>query len=321
MIRYFYATSGHLKSSTVRQHDPANKLVWIDLFTPEPEEMTRIDSEFNLDLPTQDEMREIEISSRLYEEDGAQYMTMTYLSNALGDQPEITQLTFILKDDLLLTMRYREMRIINHFIEKAENKGLGGIKSGRDLLLYILENFIDLCADVLEKNHGAVEELSRRIFDQSKKKQDYQQSLKAIASIGDLNSKVRETLVSLNRTITFWGGSLEGARGLKEPLMKLRTLATDVTSLLDHAAFVSGKVMFLLDATLGLVNLEQNAIIKIFSVAAVIFLPPTLVASIYGMNFKFIPELEWVYGYPMALLLMLISAVLPYVYFKYKNWL
>ena len=291
------------------------------MFNPDSDEIAKIDLDFGLNLPTQEEMRELEISSRLYEENSAQYMTITYLSNALGDMPEITQLTFILQGDLLLTMRYREMRIINHFIEKSESRGLGGIKSGRDLLLYIMENFIDLCSDVLEKNHADLEALSRGIFDQTGKKLNYKHALKFIANIGDLNSKVRETLVSLNRALTFWGGTMEGQKGLKDCAIKVRTMATDAGALLDHATFVSSKITFLLDATLGLVNLEQNGIIKIFSVAAVIFLPPTLVASVYGMNFEHMPELGWVYGYPVALLAMVISAVLPYVYFKYKDWL
>jgi magnesium transporter len=213
------------------------------------------------------------------------------------------------------------MRIISHFIEKAESKGLRGIKSGRDLFLYILENFIDLCSDVLEKNHLELEGLSNVIFDQGHKRKDYKASLKTIAAIGDLNSKVRETLVSLNRTLAFWGGVCESQEALREVSIRIKSMTADVAGLLDHAGFVSQKITFLLDATLGFVNLEQNGIIKIFSVAAVIFLPPTLVASIYGMNFKYIPETEWIYGYPMALLVMLFSAILPYLYFKFKNWL
>lgn len=321
MIRYCYNTDRHLKASLEAIPEARASLVWIDMLMPTEEEMQHINKTFNVDLPTQDEMREIEISSRLYEENGAQYMTMTYLANALGDTPEITQLTFVIKDNLLITMRYREMRLINHFLERAENKGLMIMKSGRDMMIYALENFTDLCADVLEKNNSELETLSKRIFEQGADPLDYKHTLKTVGRIGDLNSKIRETLVSLNRTITFWHGTMEGQKNLKDNAAKLKTVSADVTGLLDQSSFISNKVTFLLDAVLGLVSLEQNAIIKIFSVAAVIFLPPTLVASIYGMNFDYIPELKWVMGYPIALLTMVISAILPFLYFKYKKWL
>jgi magnesium transporter len=322
MINYFYATDGYIKCGPAEDRQSRDKvLVWVDLLNPEAGEITEIDEIFDVDLPTQEEMREIEISSRMYEENNASYMTITYISNALGETPQTTQLTFVLKGDLLITMRYADMRIITHLIEKTASKNHMGLKTGSALLIYILENFIDLCADVLEKNHAEIEGLSRRIFDQSSGSKGYHLSLKSIAKIAELNSQIRESLVSLSRLNIFLGAALEKVRAPKEILAKSRTLATDASALLDHAAFVSGKITFLLDATLGLVNIEQNAIIKIFSVAAVIFLPPTLVASVYGMNFHHMPELQLPWGYPMAIGIMMISALLPFLYFKYKRWL
>ncbi|MCF8495720.1 MAG: magnesium/cobalt transporter CorA [Alphaproteobacteria bacterium] len=323
MIASFHFQGIHLKSGLAEPpgHDEFLRPVWIDLINPDPMEIQRMDTDFALDLPTQEEMQEIEVSSRLYEEDGAYYMTMIYVANALDSVPETIQITFVLKDDLLLSMRHREIRILSHFINKASTKGLGGSKSAPALLIYILEHIVDWCADVLEKNHAEIEGMNRKIFNEEMHKKDHHDSLKQIAATGDLNSKIRESLASLDRLTIFLGNALETMKAPKDVEGRLRTLSADIRSLLDHAAFVSSKIVFLLDATLGLVNIEQNAIIKIFSVAAVIFLPPTLVASIYGMNFLHMPELQWVAGYPFALGLMLISAALPYLYFKHKGWL
>jgi magnesium transporter len=149
---------------------------------------------------------------------------------------------------------------------------------------------------------------------------DFQKILSRLGRAGDLASKVRESLVSLGRLLAF---AIQGtqARGRKTGSARLKTIGRDVASLSDYAAFLNNKVGFLLDATLGMINIEQNAIIKIFSVAAVVFLPPTLIASIYGMNFAHMPELGWPLGYPLALALMVVSAILPYLYFKRRGWL
>ncbi len=138
---------------------------------------------------------------------------------------------------------------------------------------------------------------------------------------GDLVSKARESLVSIERILLFLSASFEADRVAMELREEVRTTLRDLQSLEEHASFQSSKIQFLLDATLGLVNLEQNNIIKLFSVMAVIFMPPTLVASIYGMNFEHMPELKWEYGYPMALVLMVVVAVAPYLLFRWKNWL
>ena len=241
-------------------------------------------------MPTLDEMREIEVSSRLYEEGGGHYMTVVYVADALGEHPETTPITFVLKDGILVTMRYKEMRIIEHFIAKAESRGIANPKDNADLMIVLLESIIDLAADALEKNHTDIENESRKVFDEAAKNEDYKRSLRKIAKIDELNSKMRESLVSLSRLHIFMSHAFKAINAPEEATARLRTVTADVRSLLDHAAFISGKASFLLDATLGMVTIEQNGIIKIFSVAAVIFLPPTLVASIDGMNFKNMPE-------------------------------
>ena len=167
--------------------------------------------------------------------------------------------------------------------------------------------------------------ISREIFEHDQGEpsisRDYQEILKRIGRKGDLNSKSRESLVSIGRLLSFVTQKLDSRPVDPQVKAQLATIAHDAHALTDHASFLSNKINFLLDATLGMINIEQNAIIKIFSVAAVVFLPPTLIASIYGMNFRLMPELGWHLGYPLALVLMVISAILPWWYFKRRGWL
>src|SRR5205807_1647767 len=149
----------------------------------------------------------------------------------------------------------------------------------------------------------------------------YRDILKAISSKGDLTSKVRESLVSMGRLLLFLANEAEGMRWHKDVRLQLQAMQRDVLQLSDHSTYLNSKIQFLLDAMLGVVTIEQNNIIKIFSIGAVALMPPTLIASIYGMNFKHMPELDWQLGYPIAIVLMLLAAALPYFFFKWKKWL
>ena len=191
------------------------------------------------------------------------------------------------------------------------------------LLIELLDVTVDRLADILELVGARLEEYSKIIFqpqDNTTAKLNYQKLMQEIGANGDLNTKARESLVTFNRLISFLAQTA-GSRVDTEGQLRLATLGKDIVSLSDHANFVSSKINFLLDATLGMVSIEQNNIIKIFSVAAVIFLPPTLVASIYGMNFQFMPELMWKYGYIYSIGMIIIAAWLPYKYFKHRKWL
>jgi magnesium transporter len=199
------------------------------------------------------------------------------------------------------------------------------------ILISLLEAVVDRAADHLERVGSIVDDTSREIFNRSRtsggrrrKGPNLQTLVEKIGEEGDFTSKMRESLVSIGRMGAYMTAVLDtmkAAREIKDHRSRLKILQRDIISLTDHATFQSGKINFLLDAVLGLINIEQAGIIKIFSVAAVVFLPPTLVASIYGMNFEFMPELKWVYGYPFALGIMVLSAVLPWLYFKRKGWL
>jgi magnesium transporter len=274
-----------------------------------------------IDAPTPEEMKEIEVSSRLYSADDALYIITTLVTQAESEEPQTHSVTFIIKDNILVTLRYSEPKAFNLFLNRIEHNAPEKYKDGLHIFLGIMEAVIDRLSDTLELIGRELDKTSSDVFQQREghKTKDLQNILKEIGKYGDLNGKVRESLLSLTRVFGFL--RLARDADYKEHDQMIETLAKDVISLTEHAAYVSGRVTLLLDATLGLINIEQNAIIKIFSVAAVVFLPPTLIASIYGMNFEFMPELSWPWGYPMALVMMVFSAILPYLFFKRRGWL
>ena len=297
--------------------------VWIDLVAPTQEEERRVESVLGVEVPTREEMQEIEISSRLYEENGALYMTATIVAKADTEHPEASAVSFILAGDRLVTVRYAEPQPFALFSARCQ-RAPGAYSRGEAVLAGLLDSLIDRIADVLERIGLEVDDISHEIFEHSARPSggsDFQDILRRLGRRGDLTSKVRESLVSVGRLLMFLTQASAAQKIAKDLRNRLRTMSRDVLSLTDHASFLSSKINFLLDATLGMINIEQNAIIKIFSVVAVVFLPPTLIASIYGMNFAYMPELQWPFGYPMALLLMLASAVTPYLYFKRRGWL
>jgi magnesium transporter len=298
--------------------------IWLDLMTPTPDEEQRVESLLGAEIPTREEMQEIEVSSRLYEENGALYMTATVLSKADSDHPEASAISFILAADRLVTVRYAEPQSFELFAGRCQ-RSPGPYARGDAVLAGLLEALIDRVADVLERIGLEVDHISHEVFEHPatpRKAGAFQRILRALGRRGDLTTKVRESLVGINRLLMYFAQSgTANTKTAKDLRNRVRTMSRDVRSLTEHASFLSGKINFLLDATLGMINIEQNAIIKIFSVVAVVFLPPTLIASIYGMNFQFMPEIDKVYGYPLALALMLVSAIAPLLYFKRRGWL
>ena len=298
-----------------------HEAIWIDLLRPTRNEEQQLEEHLNLNIPTREEMREIELSSRLYKHKDALFMTATMIAQSESSNPKLDAVTFVLTKSQLITIRYIEPQAFKLCISQLNNFDFIH-NDAATILIELLEANVDRLADILEYISHHLEEFSQVIFKpgKSEKKPDYGNMIQIIGANADLNTKARECLVTFSRLIPFFGQSaglqLDSARQTR-----LSTLSKDVGSLSDHSSFISSKVNFLLDATLGMINIEQNATIKIFSVAAVIFLPPTLIASIYGMNFKIMPELSYKWGYVMALGLMLLSALIPYKYFKRKKWL
>jgi magnesium transporter len=299
--------------------------VWIDMVKPSPAEDKAVEKLAGIEIPTREDMQEIEISSRLYIENGARYMTASLMCGSDTESPRITAVTFILTRQRLVTVRYDTPRPFASVELKLGRNAPPGA-NGETILLELLDAVIDRCADILERVGADVDQVSHDIFEPDESLRTghakrYSEILITIGRKGDLTSKVRESLVSIGRVVTFITAEAEGVKWSKDMRAQLKTMQRDVVSLTDHASYLSNKITFTLDAMLGVVNLEQNNIIKLFSVMAVVLMPPTLIASVYGMNFKAMPELQWDVGYPMALIMMLFAAVLPYMFFKWKKWL
>jgi magnesium transporter len=326
MLAFFSPSETALKRAT--EADLAvlpESIVWVDLDRPTAAEDKAVERLARIEVPTREDMQEIEISSRLYIENGARYMTASLMCGADSTSPRLSPVTFILAGRRLVTVRYDQPRpfaVVENRL--ARSPTFGG--SGETVLLELLDAVIDRCADILERAGADVDDVSREIFEpegaaRTGHPKRYSDILIAIGRKGDLVSKVRESLVSIGRLVAFLSVEGEGIKWPKESRTQLKTMQRDVISLTDHASYLSNKITFVLDAMLGVVNLEQNNIIKLFSVMAVVLMPPTLIASVYGMNFKFMPELEWAHGYTMALVMMLCAAIGPYLFFKWKKWL
>jgi magnesium transporter len=322
MIVGYVPDNGRLRPVADALADFAN-VVWFDLASPTPEEESLIEQRFGIDIPTREEMLEIEVSSRLYIEDDHVFMTASLPARTDSDNLLIGPVTFVLANGQLITLRYHEPRAFKTFPQRAEKVALG-CTSGAIVLVYLLEATSDRIADILERAELEVDGLSRNIFaaePETSVRPDLRKVLLEIGRKGDLCSHVRDCLLSLQRLGGFFGQVLTQRNADKELRGRVRTLSRDAAALGDHASFLSQKITFLLEATLGMIAIEQNNIIKIFSIAAGVFLPPTLIASIYGMNFRVMPELGWAYGYPLAWVIMGVSALLPLWYFKRRGWL
>lgn len=303
-----------------------DEAIWIDLYHPSIQEENFIEKLLGINIPTREEMHEIEFSSRLYTHQNTLFSTITIVTHINSLHPESHSVSFVLHNNCLISVRYVDEPSYEELFSGDKLNAEKEIK-GSYLLAIMLDHITEKLADTLENITHKIEETSHQIF-----KYDYTQNgafkttgpnfAKIISKIGlneDLLSKARESLFTLTRMLGFILQSkyYPEAEDKKQITMIMR----DVNSLIEHANFLSQKMTFLLDATLGMINIEQSSIIKIVSVAAVVFLPPTLVASIYGMNFHYMPELDWYIGYPVAIILMMLSAFLPYKFFKYKGWL
>ena len=299
---------------------------WIDLEEPTREEEKLVERCIGFNVPTQDELAAIEPSSRLYERDGVLFMTVSVLYGVVDGEPSTTPIGFVLAKDRLVTIRYATPKPVLAFSEHVRREP----ELARDsttVLVRLLDAIIDRLADELESTGTEIEKISAHIFarDLEARRIPAARLTSLLTRIGrsqTLVAKARYSAVSTNRMLSFLGGSnVMHEAGQVDARHHLTSLTTDVTSLSEHASFLSDNLTFLLDASLGLISIEQNAAMKLFSWAAVVFLPPTLVAGVFGMNFHHMPELDWTWGYPASLALMLASMVLPYLYFKRRGWI
>ena len=323
MLTIYEFRAGELKAQTGLTRF-TEEAVWIDLLNPTPDEEQQVEKALKVDVPTREEQQEIEVSSRLYQEGGAYFMTATLFYQGEGSEAKTTPVSFILAGTKLVTVRYAEPRAFAIFAARC-NRQEADLGKGTTVLIGLLDTIVDRLADFIERIQSEVETLSHSVFENrggvAMRQRRFDVLLRSIGREGEIASKARESCHSLGRLLTFLAYAVNERKEGKPLQSRVRAAARDVNSLTDHATFLSGKIIFLLDATLGMIQIQQNDIIKIFSVAAVVFLPPTLIASIYGMNFHVMPELDWLFGYPFALALMVLFAVLPYIYFKHKGWL
>jgi len=321
MLTTYYSEEGHLHMAG---EGDLRQAMWIDLYEPSREEEQRVEAMLQIEIPTRDEMREVESSSTLYRERGATFVTIRLVERGENSlQPRLTSMTLILAHDQFLTIRYADPLPFRQFVARTQ-KPESVYHTPFSLLLCLLETVVDRDADILEEIGDSLDPISLEIFSQNATDMDNIAAadlgavLKKIGTSGELGSRVRESLHSIGRTVPF----LEIQAGEDEELhSRLRTLGHDVQSLLEHDNFLQTQVQFLLDSNIGLISIQQNAIMKTLSIAATIFMPPTLIGSIYGMNFEKMPELHWHYGYLYALGLMVLSAVGPLLFFRWKKWL
>jgi magnesium transporter len=295
---------------------------WIDLEEPTREEDQLVERCVGLQVPTRDDMAEIEPSSRLYESNGALYMTLSALCGVEEGQPSSEPISFVLTANRLVTVRYVTPKPVRAVSNHARREP-ALVQDNYVALYSLLDAIIDRLADELENVGAEIERISAHIFAKNADARRIPADrltalLTRIGRSQALLAKVRETAVSTARLLSF----LLGSARLKGPIAdRFSSLANDVHSLVDHSSFLADNLTFQLDASLGLISIEQNAAMKLFSWAALVFLPPTLIAGVYGMNFKHMPELGWLYGYPMALTLIVISAVAPLLYLKRRGWI
>ena len=335
MITAYAKASGAVTPSQLAVGDaiPATT-VWVDLLNPTEEERLFVLSSLGIDLPDEAEMEEIEASSRLYVESGTIFLTGTVIVGGETNEGELDDITFAITPTHLVTTRYCAPKSIDLFAFRLR-KNPEFLNSSYDTFLELMDAIIDRTADLLQLISARVDGISAEVFKvtpavvvqkrkKANKKRDNTETqlthmLRGIGRSGNLTHKLRDSVNSLNRLLAFTGVQLM-SRFSHEQTHRLKTLNRDLQSLLEVANAMTNEIGFLLDATLGFINIEQNTIIKIFSIAAVIFLPPTLVGTIYGMNFQHMPELSSALGYPMALVMMFISAILPVWYFRRRGW-
>ncbi|TCT03323.1 magnesium transporter CorA family protein [Aquabacter spiritensis] len=322
MLVAYAFSGGSLRPVPLESGEVPPAAIWIDLVSPTPSEDAAVERSVGVEVPTREEMRKIEPSSRLYVEDAARYMTLSVLCTD-DDGPRVTPVTFILVDGRLVTVRYADPRAFALLAGRL-GKSCPAEVAGDVVLMELLETLVDKIAEALEGAGEDIELLSRRIFERDRvgsRNRDYRAILTLIGRKEGLTSYVREALASVSRLVAFLGTTTEDVPLRPAVKRELKSMARDVQGLSDYANFLGNKLQFMLDGTVGLVSLEQNNIIKIFAVLSVIFMPPTLIASIYGMNFEHMPELGIAVAYPIALVAMVVSAILPYVFFKWRGWL
>jgi magnesium transporter len=293
---------------------------WVDLYRPLDAQVAAV-TELGIEVPSLADMEEIEISNRLYREEKADYMTVVLPGLSMTKTAMSGPVTFILTPERLVTVRHHAPRPFETFPERCE-RSAAGVASAERLFLGLIEEIVSRMADLLEGAGRALDGVSGAVLSGAgQKSEQLQAALEEIGRQGELLGRVRLSLLTLERALSFFGQTLAGRPESEELKELLKGEMRDIQALSVHGDFLSSRVGLAVDATMGMINLAQNATVRILSVVAALFLPPTLIASIYGMNFRVMPELDWSWGYPGALVLMVASAVATWAFFKWRGWL
>lgn len=320
MIQCFAMIDGVLRPAP----PDLSSALWIDLLNPTAEEEARVEAALQLDVPTRLEMATLGDSARLYEDRGALFMTASLVSGVVERRPSAANVSFVLARKQLVTIRYDALRAFQMF-EATCAREPGDQASSDRALVGLLGAVVARIAEILSETEADLETTTNAIFREPGDPTpptpgaDLQAVVKRLGKINALLAKLRASLLSLKRLLIFLRqGAAEWLH--PEAVSAIEALERDLASLTEYETHMVGEVNFLLSATLGLINIDQNRIIKVFSIVSVLFLPPTMVGTIYGMNFEGMPELKWAVGYPAALVLMLVSAILPYWFFRHRGW-
>ncbi|MFN3829214.1 MAG: magnesium/cobalt transporter CorA [Tepidimonas ignava] len=327
MLNVFTLVNGRLFQEEIESLEDLARFqpIWVDMESPTPEERRWVRQHFGLSIPEDAMDDDIEESARFFEEDNGELHVRSDFLIDDDDGPRHVRVAFILNErnaelrshGVLFSIHDEDLPVFRLLRLRARRMP-GLIDDAKDVLLALYDTDVEYCADILEGVHDELESISAQVLSGQLTDDSAQQVLSAIARHEDLSGRIRRDMMDTRRAISF----LMRMRLLSaEQFEDARQILRDIDSLEGHTSFVFDKINFLMDATIGFININQNKIIKIFSVASVALLPPTLIASIYGMNFQYMPELEWRLGYPFALALMVASALLPMWYFRRRGWL
>ena len=316
MLSAFRVDNKRLQRLDLEEGDALTDALWVDISEPEEHERQLIQTQFNQELATSPELDDIEASARFFEDDDGLHVHSFFYYEDADDHAGNSTVAFTLRDGRLYTLRERELPAFRLYRMRARKQTMQD-GNGYEILLDLFETKIEQLADEIENIYSNLETLSRAIM-KGKQDDEFDKALSALAEQEDIGWKVRLCLMDTQRALNFL---VRRTRLPANQLEQAREILRDIESLLPHNESLFQKVNFLMQAAMGFINIDQSRIIKIFSVVSVVVLPPTLVASSYGMNFKFMPELDWSLGYPAAIGVMVAAALAPYLYFKRKNWL
>lgn len=323
MLTAFSCNSGRVAQLSGTENLSA--AVWIDLVDPTDAEIRGVTQATGLRVPTQAEVSEIEASSRLVLRDGVLYLSMPLI--AMGDGPRVVSAGFVLSPERLVTVRFAANVVFDafssHLPDTTEPQG-----SGAHVLLGLLGAIVDRQADAMERIHAELDTISHRVFSLAgegragRKTEDrlLRQTLGELGRIGDLISHIRESLLGVTRLVPFIEtNTVDWLPAELRP--KLTTLRDDSASISDFDNHLTEKLQFLLDATMGFINIAQNDVMKVMTIASVVGIPPVLIAGVYGMNFKNIPEYDWAWGYQFGWALIILTTLIPLAIFRWRKWI